>query len=125
MPICRGPKKYKFPAPFPALRESSRESPDPEFPCDGWHGGVAPGSNCSGGWSDRRQGNRGKTRGVPFVIAGLVPATSFSLTFQHTTWSSDCFCVTRDGVYVVRSPVPAAELDDTQLVGAYKSLSQV
>jgi transposase len=31
----------------------------------------------------------------------------------------------QDGVYVVRSPVPAAELDDTQLVGAYKSLSQV
>ena len=31
----------------------------------------------------------------------------------------------QDGVYVVRSPVPAAELDDAQLVGAYKSLSQV
>ena len=31
----------------------------------------------------------------------------------------------QDGVYVVRSPVPAAELDDTQLVGAYKSLGQV
>jgi transposase len=31
----------------------------------------------------------------------------------------------QDGVYVVRSPVPAAELGDAQLVGAYKSLSQV
>ena len=31
----------------------------------------------------------------------------------------------QDGVYVVRSPLPAAELDDARLVGAYKSLSQV
>jgi len=30
-----------------------------------------------------------------------------------------------DGVYVVRSPVPAADLDDAALVGAYKSLAQV
>jgi len=30
-----------------------------------------------------------------------------------------------DGVYVVRSPVPAEDLDDAELVGAYKSLSQV
>jgi transposase len=31
----------------------------------------------------------------------------------------------QDGVYVVRSPVSAAKLDDARLVGAYKSLSQV
>ena len=31
----------------------------------------------------------------------------------------------QDVVYVVRSPVPAAKLDDARLVGAYKSLSQV
>ena len=30
-----------------------------------------------------------------------------------------------DGVSVVRSPVPATDLDDAQLVGAYKGLSQV
>jgi len=30
-----------------------------------------------------------------------------------------------DGVYVVRSPVPATDLDDAALVGAYKSLGQV
>ena len=30
-----------------------------------------------------------------------------------------------DGVYVVRSPVPAEDLDDAALVGAYKSLAQV
>jgi Transposase DDE domain len=30
-----------------------------------------------------------------------------------------------DGVYVVRSPVPAEDLDDAALVGAYKSLGQV
>jgi transposase len=52
----------------------------------------------------------------------VIEDTGFSFSRKQDDIAAEAVL---DGVYVVRSPVPAEDLDDAALVGAYKSLAQV